>query len=211
MKRVTIEERDRMVRTRAVPDNFNNLQAIHSSYGALHGIGASVSPPNLGLMGHPYGSHEARPLMLGLRSSAVESNVSPNGLSQSLSGINIGQPGSVPSPNIVPLSNNLYNNGYTARSSTPSPTPGLEYQASTTYWNSTADKMGIPSPHSHPGIRDSQSPQCRDWSSRQTHDSCLSLYNRSATSAPNSSSPQVSYPTSSTGTLGTCETQSYSG
>ncbi|EFY96573.2 homeobox domain protein [Metarhizium robertsii] len=85
MKRVTIDERDRMVRTRAVPDNFNNLQAIHSSYGALHGIGASVSPPNLGLMGHPYGSHEARPLMLGLRSSAVESNVSPNGLSQSIS------------------------------------------------------------------------------------------------------------------------------
>ncbi|EFY84346.1 homeobox transcription factor, putative [Metarhizium acridum CQMa 102] len=54
MKRVTINDRERMIQMRAVPDNFDNLQALHSPYSAVNGIGAS--PSNLGPMVPPHRS-----------------------------------------------------------------------------------------------------------------------------------------------------------
>ncbi|KAI1005080.1 hypothetical protein K3495_g3137 [Podosphaera aphanis] len=42
IKRLTADDRERIVKMRAVPDEFDNVQALHSPYGAVHGIGASM-------------------------------------------------------------------------------------------------------------------------------------------------------------------------
>ncbi|POR39574.1 Homeobox-leucine zipper protein HDG11 [Tolypocladium paradoxum] len=98
IKRLTADDRDRMIRMRAVPDDFDNVQALHSPYGAVHGIGETLSP---GEAANPsYGNHMVRPLMVDVRRQE-DAYMSPTGLTPSFGGIELGQPGGMGSSDMV--------------------------------------------------------------------------------------------------------------
>lgn len=42
---MTVDDQERMMKMRAVPDDFDNLQALHSPYGAVHGTGTPLPSP----------------------------------------------------------------------------------------------------------------------------------------------------------------------
>lgn len=68
-----------MIKMRAVPEDFDNIQALHSPYGAVHGLGPNVaSPSEIGHQG--FGDAIHRPLMVDVRRPAVDDNLSPTGL-----------------------------------------------------------------------------------------------------------------------------------
>ncbi|KAI9746724.1 MAG: hypothetical protein M1818_000439 [Claussenomyces sp. TS43310] len=45
IKRLTADDRERMMRMRAVPDDFDNVQALHSPYGAMQGSSTPMVSP----------------------------------------------------------------------------------------------------------------------------------------------------------------------
>ncbi|KHO01516.1 Homeodomain-like protein [Metarhizium album ARSEF 1941] len=145
IKRLTVDDRDRMIQMRAVPDDFDNLQALHSPYGAVNGIGSCAPPSTLGLVRPSYRTYEARALMTDMRSSAGESYMSPPAPSQPLGSFEAGQSGGPASSDVA---NNMYHDRYVGSSSPASSTPGPGYQTSATYWNSPANNADVSSPHS---------------------------------------------------------------
>ncbi|KAJ6438484.1 homeobox domain-containing protein [Purpureocillium lavendulum] len=103
IKRLTADDRDRMIRMRAVPDDFDNVQALHSPYGAVHGVGSTSTPPKP-MNPSAYGNHMLRPLMVDVRRHD-DVYLSPTGLTPSFGGVDIGGPGSAGSTDLVsPLS-----------------------------------------------------------------------------------------------------------
>src|SRR6195952_6144134 len=62
IKRLTADDRERMMKMRAVPDDFDNVQALHSPYGAVHGIGTPMQSP-VDFVPN-YTDHMMRPLMV---------------------------------------------------------------------------------------------------------------------------------------------------
>ncbi len=70
MKRMAVDDRDRVIKMRALPDDFDNVQALHMPYGAVHSMGTPMaSPVDFGGVGvpSPYGDHMMRPLMVDVR------------------------------------------------------------------------------------------------------------------------------------------------
>ncbi|UNI18887.1 hypothetical protein JDV02_005125 [Purpureocillium takamizusanense] len=103
IKRLNADDRDRMIRMRAVPDDFDNVQALHSPYGAVHGMGPASTLPKP-LNPSSYGSHMLRPLMVDVQRND-DVYLSPTGLTPSFGGVDIGQPASAGSADLVsPLS-----------------------------------------------------------------------------------------------------------
>jgi hypothetical protein len=45
LKRLTSDDRERMMRSRALPDDFDMTQALHSPFGAIHNVGSTLSSP----------------------------------------------------------------------------------------------------------------------------------------------------------------------
>jgi hypothetical protein len=45
LKRLTSDDRERMMRSRALPDDFDMTQALHSPFGAVHNVGSTLSSP----------------------------------------------------------------------------------------------------------------------------------------------------------------------
>ena len=120
IKRLTADDRDRVVKMRAVPDDFDNIQALHSPYGAVHGIGPPLaSPAEFG--GQSYAEHMMRPLMVDARRSDADEHISPTGLTPSFGGIGFNPSGTMSSPDLIsplsPSSNDRY--GYGSHLSTP--------------------------------------------------------------------------------------------
>lgn len=64
---------------RAVPEDFDNIQALHSPYGAMHGLGLSLTSPS-GMVNQPFGRPLNRPLMVDVRRQEADDSVSPTGL-----------------------------------------------------------------------------------------------------------------------------------
>ncbi|TWU73744.1 hypothetical protein ED733_001548 [Metarhizium rileyi] len=213
IKRLRVDDRDRMVQMRAVPDDFDNVQALHSPYGAVNGLGTSVSTSGLGSTGSPYGNQGVKALLLDLRKPVGDSYMSPSGLSQSFGGIDIDQSGPVAHSEIPTSSSSMYGDRYVVTGgSSAASTPGLGYRSSASFWNATANTMDVSLSHHRSEMRDSQPLQRREWNSRHTPDTAqapLSFYQSGATSASNSSDRQISYPGSSAGTSGDCEPQAY--
>ncbi|PFH56618.1 hypothetical protein XA68_16246 [Ophiocordyceps unilateralis] len=85
IKRLTADDRDRMVRMRAVPDGFDNVQALHSPYGAVHGLGLPVSSA----ADAPYGNPMLRPLLMDVRRQD-EAYMSSSGLTPSFGAAELG-------------------------------------------------------------------------------------------------------------------------
>ncbi|KAI1853674.1 hypothetical protein JX265_003992 [Neoarthrinium moseri] len=113
IKRLTADDRDRMIKMRAVPDDFDNVQALHSPYGAVHTLSAPMTPP-VDFGAQSYAEHMMRPLMLDtIRRGEGDDHMSPTGLSPSFGSIGFTPSGSMNTPDILsPLSTTSNDRGY---------------------------------------------------------------------------------------------------
>lgn len=102
-----------MIKMRAVPDDFDNIQALHSPYGAVHGLGTPMASPvdfnaaaaAAAAAASPYGDHMMRPLMVDVRRSENDDHMSPTGLSPAFGSIGFNPSGTMSSSDIMsPLS-----------------------------------------------------------------------------------------------------------
>jgi hypothetical protein len=105
IKRLTADDRDRMIKMRAVPDGFDNIQALHSPYGAVHGLATPISSP-VDFGNSSYTDHVMRPLMVDtMRRDDGEDHLSPTGLSPAFGSIGFTPPGSIGNSDVLsPLS-----------------------------------------------------------------------------------------------------------
>ncbi|PKS10717.1 hypothetical protein jhhlp_002474 [Lomentospora prolificans] len=105
IKRLTADDRDRMMKMRAVPDDFDNVGALHSPYGAVHGLGTPISSP-VDFTTPSYTEHMMRgPLMVDVRRAEGEDHMSPTGLSPAFGNIGFNPSGNMSNPDILsPLS-----------------------------------------------------------------------------------------------------------
>ncbi|KAG9250071.1 uncharacterized protein F5Z01DRAFT_426443 [Emericellopsis atlantica] len=78
IKRLSAEDRDRVIKMRAVPEGFNSAQALHSPYGAVPGLAPNLTPTSMS--GQQTGSHLNRPLMVDVQRPQADTNTSPTGL-----------------------------------------------------------------------------------------------------------------------------------
>lgn len=112
IKRLTADDRDRMIKMRAVPDDFDNVQALHSPYGAVHTINTPPITPHIDFQTQSYAEHMIRPLMLDtIRRGDGDANMSPTGMNPSFGGIGYSQS----SPDMLsPMSATSNDRGYYA-------------------------------------------------------------------------------------------------
>lgn len=94
-----------MIKMRAVPDDFDNVQALHSPYGAVHGLGTPMASP-VGFGPGSYPEHLMRgPLVVDVRRAEGNDHMSPTGLSPSFGNIGFNSPASMSNPEMLsPLS-----------------------------------------------------------------------------------------------------------
>ncbi|CZT46224.1 related to homeoprotein [Rhynchosporium secalis] len=118
IKRLTADDRERMMKMRAVPDDFDNVQALHSPYGAVHGVGTPMQSPVDFVPG--YGDHMMRPLMVDtMRRNENDDQMSPTGLSPAYGNVAFAG-ASMGSPDILsPLSLNSQDRYYSSHLSSP--------------------------------------------------------------------------------------------
>lgn len=76
---------------RAVPDDFDNVQALHSPYGAAHAYDTSLTSTTMPSHGQMYSQHGTRPLMVDVRRPEGEQNMQNTGLTPLFGGIGFGQ------------------------------------------------------------------------------------------------------------------------
>jgi hypothetical protein len=109
------------MKMRAVPDDFDNVQALHSPYGAVHGIGTPlVSPVDYT---SSYADHNMmRPLMVDTigRRHGNDEHMSPTGISPAFGNVGFAQAGSMNTPDILsPLSLGSTDRYYSSHISNP--------------------------------------------------------------------------------------------
>ncbi|EEY14123.1 conserved hypothetical protein [Verticillium alfalfae VaMs.102] len=112
IKRLTADDRDRMIKMRAVPDDFDNVQALHSPYGAVHALGAPMASP-VEFGSSAYSDHMMRPLMVDVRRSEAEDHMSPTGLSPAFGNIGFSASASLSNSDILsPMSPTVHDHRY---------------------------------------------------------------------------------------------------
>ncbi|KAI3390994.1 hypothetical protein diail_8276 [Diaporthe ilicicola] len=101
IKRLTADDRERMIKMRAVPDDFDNVQALHSPYGAVHGLGTPMaSPVGFGPGGYP--DHLMRgPLVVDVRRAEGGEHMSSSGLSPAFGSIGFSTSASMSNPDLL--------------------------------------------------------------------------------------------------------------
>lgn len=100
IKRLNAEDRDRVIKMRAVPEDFDNIQALHSPYGAMNALGAPLAAASE-LGNGPYGEHMSRPLVIDVRRPESEDNISPTGLTPAFDGVGFSHHGA-PTSELMP-------------------------------------------------------------------------------------------------------------
>ncbi|KAF1959860.1 homeobox-domain-containing protein [Byssothecium circinans] len=91
LKRLTSDDRERMMRSRALPDDFDMAQALHSPFGAGHGLGTPLASPAY-TPTFPEGNM-MRPLSIDtLRRGSMENHMSPTGISPAFGGFTFTPP-----------------------------------------------------------------------------------------------------------------------
>ncbi|KAF6819814.1 Homeobox-leucine zipper protein HDG11 [Colletotrichum sojae] len=128
IKRLTADDRDRMIKMRAVPDDFDNVQALHSPYGAVHGLGTPLSSPMGSFGAQSYADHMIRPLMVDVRrAEGGEDHIPSPGMSPGFGGIGFTPSGTMSSPDILspmtPNSTGDHRYGYGSHLSPMGPGP----------------------------------------------------------------------------------------
>lgn len=92
LKRLTSDDRERMMRSRALPEDFDMTQALHSPFGASHGLGTPLTSPGQYTPGFPDGNM-MRPLSIDtLRRGPMDSHISPTGISPAFGGFTFTPP-----------------------------------------------------------------------------------------------------------------------
>ncbi|KAF1947733.1 homeobox-domain-containing protein [Clathrospora elynae] len=92
LKRLTSDDRERMMRSRALPDDFDMAQALHSPFGNSHGLGTPLSSPGSYTPSFPEGNM-MRPLSIDtFRRGPLDSHISPTGISPAFSGFTFTPP-----------------------------------------------------------------------------------------------------------------------
>lgn len=95
-----------MIKMRAVPDDFDNVQALHSPYGAVHALGTPITPPVD--FGNPaaYADHMMRPMVIdSMRRGDGDEHMGPAGLSHGFSSLGFAASGGMGSQDMLsPLS-----------------------------------------------------------------------------------------------------------
>ena len=94
-----------MIKMRAVPDDFDNVQALHSPYGAVHGLGTPITSP-VDFGASSYTDPMMRPLMVDVRRHGDgDDHLSPTGLSPAFGSIGFNPSATLSTPDILsPLS-----------------------------------------------------------------------------------------------------------
>ncbi|KAH6611204.1 hypothetical protein Trco_001224 [Trichoderma cornu-damae] len=101
IKRLNADDRDRMIKMRAVPDDFDNVQALHSPYGAVHGMPMPLAPP-VDFAHAPYPNNPImRPLMVDVRRQDGPDHLSPTGLTPSFGSIGFHPPSAVNASGVI--------------------------------------------------------------------------------------------------------------
>ncbi|EAQ90487.1 hypothetical protein CHGG_02422 [Chaetomium globosum CBS 148.51] len=100
IKRLTADDRERMMKMRAVPEDFDSLSALHSPYGAVHGLGTPITSP-VDLGGSSYADHMMRPLMVDVRRHEGDEHLSPTGLSPAFGSIGFNPSAGLSTPDIL--------------------------------------------------------------------------------------------------------------
>ncbi|KAM0241136.1 hypothetical protein ACHAPO_001938 [Fusarium lateritium] len=104
IKRLNVDDRDRMIKMRAVPDGFDNVQALHSPYGAVHGMSSSMPSPGQ-FNTQSYAQHMMRPMIVDARRNDTHEHSSPTGLTPGFGGMAYSPAGSMASSSLAsPLS-----------------------------------------------------------------------------------------------------------
>ncbi|KAK0635403.1 hypothetical protein B0T17DRAFT_40220 [Bombardia bombarda] len=168
IKRLTADDRDRMIKMRAVPDDFDNVQALHSPYGAVHGLGTPITSPVD--FGSSYADHMMRPLMVDVRRpEGSDDHLSPTGLSPAFGSIGFNSSASLSTPDILsplsPSSSDRY--GYSLGGGPRTSNPFARQ-------NSLDTSMQVHSHHSRQQMRPLQPLQLRETMSRSRSDSLQS-------------------------------------
>lgn len=92
LKRLTSDDRERMMRSRALPEDFDMTQALHSPFGSTHGLGTPLTSPGSYTPGFPEGNM-MRPLSIDtLRRGPMDSHMSPTGISPAFGGFTFTPP-----------------------------------------------------------------------------------------------------------------------
>lgn len=80
------------MRSRALPDDFDMAQALHSPFGSTHGLGTPLASPGPYTPSFPEGNM-MRPLSIDtLRRGPVDSHISPTGISPAFGGFTFTPP-----------------------------------------------------------------------------------------------------------------------
>ncbi|KAL2197529.1 hypothetical protein P885DRAFT_68660 [Corynascus similis CBS 632.67] len=175
IKRLTADDRERMMKMRAVPEDFDSLSALHSPYGAVHGLGTPITPP-VDLGGSSYADHMMRPLMVDVRRHDGDEHLSPTGLSPAFGSIGFGHSAGLSTPDILspisPTSTDRY--GYPSHLSTTPLSAGPRTSHPFTRQASLDSGMQMHGHHSRQQIRPLQPLQLRDTMTRSRSDSLQS-------------------------------------
>ncbi|KAJ3494047.1 hypothetical protein NLG97_g4331 [Lecanicillium saksenae] len=91
IKRLNADDRERVVQMRAVPENFDNVQALHSPYGAVQAYDGSITHAPSHHQQHMYGSQHQRTLMVDVRRTEAEHPMQSTGLTPVFGGVGFGQ------------------------------------------------------------------------------------------------------------------------
>lgn len=107
------------MKMRAVPDDFDNVQALHSPYGAVHGIGTPMQSP-VDFVPN-YTDHMMRPLMVDtMRRHENDDHMSPTGLSPAFGHVGFAHGGTMTNPDVLsPLSMSSTDRYYGSHLSSP--------------------------------------------------------------------------------------------
>ncbi|KAM0278647.1 hypothetical protein ACHAQH_005034 [Verticillium albo-atrum] len=193
IKRLTADDRDRMIKMRAVPDDFDNVQALHSPYGAVHGLGAPMASP-VEFGSSAYADHMMRPLMVDVRRSEAEDHMSPTGLSPAFGNIGFNASASLNNPDILSPMSPAANDHRYGYGSHMSPTSAGHRPTSTFGRQTSLDQSMM---HSRQHARPLQPLHLRETLSRSRSDNLQSPL-RSGMSWKGDSIDYTSYPGGST-------------
>jgi hypothetical protein len=164
------------MKMRAVPEDFDSLGALHSPYGAVHGLGAPIASP-VDLGGSSYADHMMRPLMVDVRRHDGDEHLSPTGLSPAFGNIGFNHSSGLSTPDILspisPTSTDRY--GYPNHFSTGSSNAGP--RTSNPFARQASLDSGMQQMHSHHSrqqIRPLQPLQLRETMTRSRSDTLQS-------------------------------------
>ncbi|KAL1881888.1 hypothetical protein Daus18300_000942 [Diaporthe australafricana] len=174
IKRLTADDRERMIKMRAVPDDFDNVQALHSPYGAVHGLGTPMASP-VGFGPGPYPDHLMRgPLVVDVRRAEGAEHMSSSGLSPAFGSIAFNSSASMSNPDLLtPMSQESsdrydYSNHLTPLSAGPRTSNPFGRQGG------METGMSVQSHHSRQQMRPLQPLQLRETLTRSRSDNLQS-------------------------------------